>query len=197
MKIATCEVVGISPYSQSKHYSKEMVPKLQGENDRDYETRTWRNRLHINEGGNVFMPPMAFKNCISECAKFLSLGIPGKGKKTYTKNFEAGVLVVEPIVLPIKRDACESEPLFVPSDGRRGGGSRVEKVFPVIRSWGGELQILVFDETVLNAYDSSKITVLEHVLKQAGLFIGVGRFRPINNGFYGRFEIKGFSVAKG
>ena len=196
MKIATCEIMGISPYSQSKHYSKEMVPKLQGENDRDYESRTWRNRLHVNDDGKIFIPPMAFKNCISDCAKFLSLPIPGKGKSTYTKNLQAGILVVEPIPLPIKRDDCESEVLFVPSDGRPGGGSRVEKCFPVIRTWGGHLQILVFDETVLNAYDSAKTTVLEHVLKQAGLFIGIGRFRPRNNGFYGRFEIKKFAVSQ-
>lgn len=196
MKIATCEIIGLSPYSQSKHYSKETVPMLQGENDRDYESRTWRNRLHVADDGKVFMPPMAFKNCISDCAKFLSLGIPGKGKSTYTKNLQAGVLVVEPIPLPIKRDDCEYEWLFVPSNGQPGGGSRVEKCFPLIRTWGGNLQILVFDETVLNAYDPTKITVLEHVLKQAGLFIGVGRFRPIKRGFYGRFEIKRFAISQ-
>ena len=197
MKIATAQIQGVSPYSQSKHYSKEEVPELQGENPRDYESRTWRHRLHINDDGLVFIPPMAFKNCITEAAKYLSIQIPGKGKATYSKHIEAGILVTEPIVLPIKRDDVEHEVLFVPSDGIRGSGKRVEKVFPVIRQWGGILQIIIFDETVLNTHDANKKTALQFILERAGMFIGVGRFRPHKNGFYGRFGTSNFTVAEG
>lgn len=194
MKIATAQIEGVSPYSQSKHYDKVEIPALQGENNRDYETRTWRERLHVTEDGTVFIPPMAFKNCLTEAAKFLSIQIPGKGKATYTKHFESGVLVTDPIPLPLKKQDVAHEVLFVPADGVRGSGKRVEKVFPLIREWGGNLTILVFDETVLNAFDASKKTVLQHVLEQSGMFVGVGRFRPRNNGFYGRFRVTKFTV---
>lgn len=194
MKIATAQIEGVSPYSQSKHYDKVEIPALQGENARDYESRTWRERLHVTEDGTVFIPPMAFKNCLTEAAKFLSIQIPGKGKATYTKHFESGVLVTDPIPLPLKKADVAHEVLFVPSDGIRGSGKRVEKVFPLIREWAGKLQILVFDETVLNAFDSSKKTVLHHVLEQSGMFVGIGRFRPRNNGFYGRFKVTKFNV---
>jgi hypothetical protein len=197
MKVAKATIVGVSPYSQSRHYSKEDVPAGQGESPRDYESRTWRHRLHVNSDGFVFIPPMAFKNCVSEAAKFLSIGVPGGGKSTYTKHFESGILVVEPIVLKLKAEKVEHETLFVPSNGIRGSGKRVEKVFPLIREWGGPLNILVFDETVLNAHEPSKMTVLEHVLRSGGLFIGVGRFRPRNNGFYGRYDVTNFSVGQG
>ena len=53
----------------------------------------WRERLHVNSDGYVFIPPMAFKNCISEIAKYRSDKIPGKRNATYTKHFESGVLV--------------------------------------------------------------------------------------------------------
>ena len=112
--MATAQIEGVSPYSQSKHYSKEMVPALQGENSRDYELRTWRERLHVNDDGYVFLPPMCFKNALTEAAQFLSIQVPGKGKATYTKHFEAGVLVTDPMVLPIKKDDVESEMLFDP-----------------------------------------------------------------------------------
>jgi hypothetical protein len=194
MKIALAKLESVSPYSQSRHYDKVEVKPLDKENDRDYESRTWRNRLHVNENGQVFIPPMAFKNCLTEAAKFLAIQIPNKGKATYTKHFEAGVLVTEPIVLPLLRDKVEHEVLFVPSNGMRGAGKRVEKVFPIIREWKGTLQIVVFDETILNAFDSSKKTVLQHVLEQGGMFVGIGRFRPRNNGFYGRFKIQEFAV---
>lgn len=180
MKTAIVTIKGVSPYSQSRKYSTE---KLEKENPPDYEARTWRDRLHVNEDGNVFIPPMSFKNCLSEAAKFLAIQIPGKGKSTYTKHFEAGVLVTDALVLPIKKEDVAGEWLFVPSDGMRGSGKRVDKCFPVIHSWGGEVTFYVLDETVTE-------DVFKHVLEQAGAFIGIGRFRPRNNGFYGRFKVE-------
>lgn len=180
MRTAICTLESVSPYSQSRHYD---VPKLPKELAKDYEARTWRERCHVNEDGFVFMPPMAFKNCLSEAAKFLSIQIPGKGKATYTKHFEAGILVMDPIVLPIKKDDVPGEWLFVPSDGKRGGGSRVDKCFPVISQWSGEMKAYILDETITS-------DVFEQHLREAGNFIGVGRFRPRQNGFYGRFSVK-------
>ena len=29
-----------------------------------------------------------------------------------------------------------------------------------------------------------------HILREAGKFIGIGRFRPRNNGYYGRFDVE-------
>ena len=143
MKTAIATLKSCAPYSQSKHYQTEKFTK---ELARDYEARTWRDRLHVDQDGHIFIPPMSFKNCLSDAAKFLSIQIPGKGKSTYTKHFEAGVLVVDALVLPIKKDDVPGEWLFVPSDGVRGSGKRVEKCFPVIHQWGGKVEFLVIDE---------------------------------------------------
>jgi hypothetical protein len=180
MKTATVTLKSISPYSQSKHYS---VPKLEKEIAKDYEARTWRERMHFDENESIYIPPMAFKNCLSEAAKFLSIQIPGKGKATYTKHIEAGVLVMDPVPLGLKKEDVPGEWLFVPSDGRRGGGTRVEKCFPRIDEWSGNVTFHVLDETVTEE-------VFTHHIEEAGKFIGIGRFRPRNNGFYGRFEVE-------
>jgi len=180
MKTAIVKIKGISPYSQSRHYTE---PKLDKESSPDYEKRTWRRRLHVGENGEVFIPPMAFKNCLSECAKFLGKQIPGKGKATYTKHFEAGVLVMDPAPLGVKADEVQGEWLFVPADGVRGSGKRVDKCFPVIHNWSAEVTFYILDETV------TQDVFAEH-LEQAGRFIGIGRFRPRNNGFYGRFDVE-------
>ena len=179
MKKAICTLRSLSPYSQSKHYT---VPKLEKEIPKDYEIRTWRERLHVTEEGQVFIPPTAFKNCLSEAAKYLSMQIPGKGKNLYTKHFEAGVMVAEPLLLPIKKDEVEGEWLFLPADGKRGSGKRVDKCYPRIPKWEGQVEFLILDETI------TKDPFLEHI-EGAGSFIGIGRFRPRNNGFYGRFEV--------
>lgn len=179
MKTAIATIESVSPYSQSKYYK---TTELEKEKKSDYEARTWRDRMHSTEDGHVFIPPMAFKNCLSDAAKYLGMQIPGKGKSTYTKHIEAGVLVVDPLVLPIKKEDVPGEWLFVPSDGKRGGGTRVERCFPLIQQWAGDVTFLVLDETVTR-------DVFEHHLQQAGAFIGIGRFRPRNNGYYGRFKV--------
>lgn len=180
MKKAVCKLVSASPYSQSRYIQEK---KTRDETHGAFEERTWHLRCHWNEKGNVYIPPMSFKNCLSEAAKYKSIQIPGKGKSTYTKHFEAGVLVVDPLELPITKETLQHEWLHVPSDGRRGGTTRVEKCFPIIPSWQGKVEFLVFDEII------TEEAFGEH-LRDAGSFIGIGRFRPRNNGFYGRFQVE-------
>jgi hypothetical protein len=180
MRTAIAMLQSVSPYSQGKHYN---VPKLEKESPADYEQRTWRERCHSDANGNMTIPPMAFKNCLSDAAKYLSIQVQGKGKSTYTKHFVAGVLVTEPLVLPIKVKDVPGQWVFVPSDGKRGGGKRVEKCFPVIQEWSGAVEFHILDETI------TKDVFTRH-LEEAGKFIGIGVFRPINNGYFGRFKIE-------
>jgi hypothetical protein len=178
MKTCKVKFKGITPYSQSKPYE---VPKLPQEIAKDYETRTWAERMHYDGDGNVFIPLTSIKNCLSEAAKYLAMQVPGKGKSTYTKHFEAGIIVQDNIPLRVKKDKAENEWCFVPSDGRRGSGSRVWKCFPIFRKWEGETIIIVLDDIITR-------DVMDAHLKASGAFIGLGRFRPRNNGYYGRFE---------
>lgn len=188
MQVYQTRLKGTTPYSQSKHYSELDVPKLEKESPDAYDLRTWRNRMHVKDG-EVFIPPMALKNCLAECAKYLQTRIPGRGKSTYTKHFEAGVMVADPLMLGCQASEVECEALYVPSDGRRGGSSRVTRRFPFISPWSVDATIHVLDETITE-------TVLRHHLEQAGQFIGMGRFRPRNNGFYGRFVVESFRVVQ-
>jgi hypothetical protein len=191
LKTVVITIVGISPYSQSKAYE---VDKLQGEGFEDYEKRTWRNRMHFDDKGMVFIPPMAFKNLLAEGAKFLSIPIPGKGKATYTKHFEAGILTVNPPQLGVHKDSVGWERLFVPADGRRGSGKRVYKYFPFFPvGWKVDVEFVILDDTVLQTYVDGR-TVFQNVIERCGQYIGIGRFRPRNNGFYGRFEITDFAI---
>lgn len=178
MREVIAHLKSISPYSQSRHYE---VAKLAKERPDDYEKRTWRERMHVSPEGYIFIPPMAFKNGLSAIAKYLGEQIPGKGKSTFTKHFESGVMVLEGLQLPIKKDAVPGEWLFVPADGRRGGPKRVLKCFPLIASWHGKVRFHILDDTI------TREVFVRH-LEQAGKFIGVGRFRPEKNGYYGRYE---------
>lgn len=179
MKIAVATLSSASPYSQSRH-----VEETRGETELHdaFEARTWRGRMHADQNGVAIIPPMAFKNCLSEAAKFLSVQIKGRGKATYTKHFEAGVMVIEPLSLGVRVEDVPGEWLYVPSDGRRGGDKRVMRCFPIFHSWGGKVAFHILDETI----DED---VFRFHLVRAGRFIGIGRFRPRRNGYYGRFGV--------
>lgn len=190
MKVCNAQLKSSTPFSMSKHHStpyltrgsESLGKETKIESHNDYEQRTWRERCHVNEDDYLFIPPTMFKNSLAGAAKYLSLSIPGKGKSNYTKHFEAGVMVMEGIVLPIKKEDVKREELFVPSDGRRGGSSRVTKNFPLIHNWEGSVDYIILDEII-------PVDVFEQVLRESGSLIGIGRFRPRNNGWYGRFDV--------
>jgi hypothetical protein len=187
-----CDLIGISPISFSKPIESK---KDQGEAHDAFEERTWRERMHVDKDGRVFHPPTGLKNCLSEVAKYLGETIKGKGKATYTKHFVSGVLVTDPLLFldgngePIMADTVTGERLFVPSDGVRGGGKRVWKTFPVIPVWSTHATIYALDRILVD-----KPQKIHEYVTYAGQFIGMGRFRPANNGVYGRFKVENFKV---
>ena len=186
MKIAICELESISPYSQSRKHNE---PKLDGgkESNANFEERTWQEKAHYNAAGHVFITPMAFKWSLEKAAAFLSEPIPGKGKSKYTKHFKSGILVIEGLVIPpgITRDEVRRDFGWwghMNADGRRGSGTRVMRCFPDFPTWSGVVSYHVLDATITE-------DVFERYLKEAGNFIGIGRFRPENGGYYGRYKV--------
>jgi hypothetical protein len=124
----------------------------------------------------------------------MNISVPGKGKNTYTKHVEAGTAVIKPVMLGINAREIKSETLFLPADGKRGSGKRVWKTYPVMSTWGGYVEVIVLDETVLQTSQRTGHPVLQDIIDGAGQYIGLGRFRPRNNGYYGRFIVKNFAT---
>ena len=185
MHTATCTLISAvgSPYSQSKNIDTEEHPKLEKELADAYERRTAHHRVHTTADGLVEIPQTALSNAIKEGAKRLSLPIKGKRMQTYTKNFQAGVMVLEPIVLDIRAKDVPLERLFLSSDGRPGGGGkRVWRFYPRIDAWKATVKLGIFDDIITE-------DVFGKVLASAGQLVGLGRFRPENRGFYGRFTV--------
>jgi len=167
-----------------------------GEGHDDFEERTWMERLHVDGEGRVFIPPGALKNCLAAVAKHLSESVPGKGKATYTKHFLAGTMVTDPLILTVNGKALtksetEKLRLFVPSDGKKGGGSRVYKNFPIVRQWETEATVYLLDPLLI-----AKPEKVQEYLNFAGQFIGLMAFRPQNGGYFGRFTVSDFKVEK-
>jgi hypothetical protein len=177
--VATAKIKGLAPYSQSRGHSTPMLDK---ESHDAYDKRTWREKAHCTPEGQVLIPPMAFKSCVSEAAAFLKLRIPGRGRSEYGKHMAAGILCVTPVVLPIRKDDLKHVDVHCDANGRRGSGSRVWRRFPVIEEWEGRVEFNVLDRTI------TPEVFIQHLV-EAGQFIGIGRFRPVNMGWFGRFQL--------
>lgn len=178
----TATLEGISPYSQSSFFVSEKKDK---ERPDQFEERCWRERMHVDDDGFVVIPAMSIKYSIDEACKRLALQIPGQGKARYTKHFEAGYWVAGNPRLAIKAADVQPEWLWMSSKGIRGkgGGSRVRRCYPTIPTWSAQVVIHVADDVITE-------DIFMQCFESAGFFVGIGRFRPENQGYYGRFKVK-------
>jgi len=207
MKIVTAHLKSCagSPLSQSRFHGE---PKLEKETNDAYDLRTWQNKSHIDEEGHVYHPPIAFKRTLDEAAKRNGMQIPGKGKERYTKHFVSGVQVFErpylfkangtPLTIDdlklgdppmwdrsVTRDSLVQRRTLCDAQGKKGssGGSSVVRNFPDIPEWEAAVTFHIFNETITE-------DVFVEMLTEAGMFVGIGVFRPENGGYYGRFSVE-------
>lgn len=185
--ICEAKLIGTAPIGFSRQVQTE---KKNNETHWAHDKRTWREKMHVDKKGEVFIPAMALKICLGEYAQYRGDKIPGKGQQTFTKKFRQGIMVVDDMPLGIKASAVDSIEKSVPSDGKTGGGSRVYKTFPVVpMGWTTNVVIHVFEQILIDHVD-----VLERYLSEAGIFIGMGYFRPARNGVYGRWNVEGWKT---
>lgn len=179
------EIAGVSDFMFGKKGSSK---KGTNETHDQFEERTWQEQIHQVDG-RCFIQPFAFKNALESAARWLSMSIPGEGKKTYTKRFASGILIVERMFL-LKPDGAavalaDVEPvrIFAPSDGKRGSGKRVWRIFPTVRRWQTTAIVHVLDDKITDEVLSAHVTA-------AGQFIGLGSMRVENGGINGRFSVE-------
>jgi len=192
MQSVTVRLQGETPYSQSAPFLSKRENK---ESADEFEKRCWKERAHAMPDGRVFIPPMALVYALQSTAQLLGMQVKGRGKSTYTKHFKAGVLITDPMLLsldskPVMVSEVEGKWYYVDANGKRGSGTRVWRCYPEIPAgWETEATIYVLDDTITRE-------VFEEHLFEAGRFRGLGRFRPENGGFFGRFTPEKFQWTK-
>jgi hypothetical protein len=169
----------MAPLSQSRqHYT----PFKQGESHDVYEERTWREKCHYDENGIIYVPAMAFKQCLDAAATRLSIPDPDSKKARLTKFFVSDVFCEQNMSIGIKKDEIGFVRINAHVDGNRTSGKRVLRTLPQTPQWQGVTSFVVLEPKINH-------DVFTKVIKYAGRSIGVGQFRPSNGGLNGRYEI--------
>lgn len=178
--VARLTLEGISPYSQSRGHDE---PKLAGEAHEAYDIRTWPFKQNVNvDGSSVVIPAHGLMQAFAAAAKYSKRQIPGQGKATWTKKFEAGIMLLEDPSLNVNPGDVRSITISANADGVRGSGKRVPRRFPIINTWSTTFEVFILDPIITE-------DVFREMVEIAGMFIGVGRFRPEKGGLNGRFKI--------
>jgi hypothetical protein len=181
--IATITLTGLGPYSQSRQHDE---PFLEGETHDAYDKRTWSSKqtIDVRDGKKtVVIPAHGLHQCIAAAAKYSKRQIPGQGKATWTAKFLSGLAFMEDPALNIDPDTVQSVVISANTDGVRGSGKRVPRRFPVIPSgWQLTTDVWILDPIITRE-------IFTEMVEIAGMFIGIGRFRPEKGGHNGRFRL--------
>jgi hypothetical protein len=176
--VATVTIRGITSLSQSRRHAD---PRKEGENPEDYDNRTWRSKLSV-ENGSVVLPAHGVHQAIAAAAKYSKRQIPGQGKSTWTAKFMAGIAILEDPRLNIDPETVSSVVISANSDGVRGSGRRVPRRYPMIPEWQTTFEVYILDPIITESVFTEMLTI-------SGMFIGLGRFRPEKGGTNGRFQL--------
>lgn len=162
---------------------KDFKPEGDMNKHESWEEKTWRNKAHTTESGDVFIPAAAFKFAISAAARYLNDKISGQGNKTYAKKFDCGIMIIDDVPIGWNIKDATKKTLLVSSTGQKNGGTKVIKHFPQFPKWSGKLRVYILDDII------TKEVLVRHV-EAAGTFIGIHQYRPEKGGTNGRFTVQ-------
>lgn len=187
-RLAKATIRGLSPLTQGKAHAYGEGKRAEDETGDEQDERMWRDRAHYNQEGLCVIPASALHKALVSAAKFRGETIPGEGKKTWTKRFGAGIMILEHAAIdpPTNRETVSCVIVHVPTGGQPGGTTRVYRRFPIFESWSATVEVTVVDGLI------SEEVFARH-LETAGKFVGLGTHRPssLSPGTNGRFAVEG------
>ncbi len=179
-------VEGMSALTWSRYHNTPRKAGAQQENDEQYEQRCWKEKFWYNPDGKILIPGRAFRGALVSYNQYAPKKIKGMGQATYTKRFLRGVMATGDAIVDATREDVIESPEFVPV--QKGKSTRVLRIYPILDlmkeagvHWVTEIEFLITDPVIGN-------DIFEQSFRDAGIFIGVGRYRPEVGGFYGRFQ---------
>lgn len=167
-------------------FDKAIFDEKEGETSVEHEERTWKQRAHCNEKGKVIISGYMIKSTLEPAAKLLGERVDGKKMGKGMFHYIRLIQIEGDIVTNIIQKNLVGEVAFVSANGRPDGG-KVMRTFPKIPKWSGTLTVIyptlgsVLNDDVVMKY-----------LEIAGLYIGIGHWRPgaPSCGVYGRFSVE-------
>lgn len=129
-----------------------------------------------NQDGSCFIPSDHIRGSLIGAGSYVKAKVGGRSKSM--KVVVAAMFMVDPeqILLP-DYDAIDKR-----SAVNRNIKARVISIRPKWTTWEAEFTLNVYENTIT-------VETIKQLFEYAGNLVGIGSFRPTNNGLFGRFEL--------
>lgn len=181
---ATATLVGMSGFIFGKQVS---AAKERKESHEEFDERTWKEKIRVNDEGFIYMPGIALKACLCSTAKYAGMKIPGGRQRTYTQPFTRGLQCFEPILFDKKIGDIELMRLPVIAEPGSTKETRVPRIFPYLPEWTAKVRVRILDEII-------NTEVLAEHFNLSGIMTGMGTWRPERGREYGTYRVMDFKT---
>jgi hypothetical protein len=187
MKEFKVEIEGVSPYMQHRMDDEKLEnwEKKRGliveREDVSKEDQVRAEYHSYNDADGFYMPAEHLVGSFINAGALVKSKV-GNGKKSM-KNIVAGMFSIKEPKLRLPKEYEIDKRSAVNKNVK----ARIITVRPKWSKWGATFTLVVDNDTI------TKDTV-EQIVEYAGSYIGVGSFRPTNNGPFGRFKLKSIKL---
>lgn len=182
MKEFKVEIEGVTPYMQHRMDDQKLEDweknrKLIIERDDISKEDAVRAEFHsYNDKEGFFIPSEHLVGAFINGGAMVKSKV-GNGKKSM-KNIVAGMFSIREPKLRLPKEYVIDKRSAV----NRNVKARIIVIRPKWEQWKAKFTLIVDNDTI------TKETV-EQIIIYAGQYIGIGSFRPTNNGMFGRFKL--------
>lgn len=189
MKTFKVKIKGVTPYMQHRmdDIKLEEWEKKRGlimERDDVAKEDIVRAEYHCYRNGNgkCYIPADQLRGSFIGAGSMVKAKVGGRSKSM--KQVVAAMFMVTPDHIEI--------PDFDSIDKRSAVNKNVKARVMVIRpkwtEWEADFKLNVMNDTITN-------DTVKSIIENAGDYIGIGSFRPTNNGMFGRFQVEEFTYS--
>lgn len=182
MKQYRIRIIGVTPYMQHRmddvkleDWEKKRGPIHERPEVSQEDAARAEYHCYRNKDGHCFIPAEQIRGALIGAGTYVKAKVGGRSKSM--KTIVAAMFMVTPEEIEI--------PDYDTTDKRsavnRNVKGRVIVVRPRWNKWSTEFTLEVHNDTITNEQ-------VEQILEYAGNYVGIGSFRPTNNGLFGRFE---------
>lgn len=183
------EIEGITPYMQHRMDDQKLEDweknrKLIIERDDIAKEDQVRAEFHAysdNEG--FYIPSDHIKGSMIGGGALVKSKV-GNSKKSM-KNIVAGMFFIQEERLRLPKEYVIDKRSAV----NRNIKARVITIRPKWEKWSVKFTLLVDNDTITE-------NTIKEIIENAGNYIGIGSFRPTNNGSFGRFKLNKLTLVK-
>lgn len=190
MKKYKCTIVGVTPYMQHRMDDQKLEEweknrKLIIERDDVAKEDLVRAEFHCyrNKKGKCFIPAEHLIGSLIKAGTYVKAKVGVQTKSM--KSVVAGMFSIHPFEVEL--------PDYDEIDKRSAVNKNVKARIIVIRpkwtKWSATFELHVDNDTITNE-------TVKSIVEYAGQYVGIGSFRPTNNGSFGRFKLKTIKAVK-